>query len=660
MGYFITGATGFIGRFLLEKLAHRNGNLYCLVRSEAAAEKLQQTAANLNIAPERIHAVYGDITEPLLGLSAEQVQVLQGKITHFFHLAALYDLDAKTEVQIDANVAGTRNAIACAEKLKAGCFHHTSSIAAAGLYRGCFDETMFDQAEHLDSPYFLTKHLAERAVREECCIPWRIYRPGIVVGHSKTGEADRVNGPYFFFKFLQRIRNALPSWMPLLGIEGGRINIVPVDFVVNAMDHLAHLPDLDGQCFHLTDSRPFRTGEVLNIFSEAGHGPKMVLRFNSRLFNLIPGHLMGMLCNYPPVQRISHLLLAEYGIPASALSLINYPTRFDNRRTQKLLEPAGIRCPSLDSYAPQIWDYWERNLDPDLFIDQILHEQLHNKVVLLTGGSSGIGLATAIRLAPTGAHLLLVARKAEQLEEARAAVEQAGGRATCYICDLSDSAACDALIQRIHEEHHKVDVLINNAGRSIRRSVADSYDRFHDFERTMAINYFGALRLILGCLPKMDEQRNGHIINISSIGVLTNSPRFSAYVASKAALESFCRCAASEYSDRGVRFTTINMPLVKTPMIAPTRIYDTVPTLTPEDAANMVVDAIVHKPKRIATKLGIFGAVIHSLSPRMAEVIMNIAFRMFPDSADKGGELPDKSQQQEMIAFAAMLRGIHF
>lgn len=117
---------------------------------------------------------------------------------------------------------------------------------------------------------------------------------------------------------------------------------MPVDFVVNAMDHLAHLPDLDGQCFHLTDSRPFRTGEVLNIFSEAGHGPKMVLRFNSRLFNLIPGHLMGMLCNYPPVQRISHLLLAEYGIPASALSLINYPTRFDNRRTQKLLEPAGI------------------------------------------------------------------------------------------------------------------------------------------------------------------------------------------------------------------------------------------------------------------------------------------------------------------------------
>ena len=212
-------------------------------------------------------------------------------------------------------------------------------------------------------------------------------------------------------------------------------------------------------------------------------------------------------------------------------------------------------------------------------------------------------------MAAAGARVILVARGEEKLVETKKEIEAAGGRCWMYTADVSDLASCDALVARVLKEHGACDYLVNNAGRSIRRGVINSFDRFHDFERTMQLNYFGALRLIMGFLPKMIEQRHGHIINISSIGVLSNAPRFSAYVASKAALDSFSACAASEFLDKGINFTTINMPLVRTPMIAPTKMYENVPTLSPEQAADLVVEAIVYKPVRIATRLGIFGAI---------------------------------------------------
>jgi NAD(P)-dependent dehydrogenase (short-subunit alcohol dehydrogenase family) len=205
-------------------------------------------------------------------------------------------------------------------------------------------------------------------------------------------------------------------------------------------------------------------------------------------------------------------------------------------------------------------------------------------------------------------------------------------------------------------------VLVNNAGRSIRRSIELSYDRFHDFERTMQLNYFGALRLILGFLPSMSERRRGHIINISSIGVLSNAPRFSAYVASKAALDAFSRCAASEYADKNISFTIINMPLVKTPMIGPTKIYENVPTLTPEEAADLVVRAIIERPQRIATRLGIFAELLHLLVPKAYQVVLNTAFQLFPDSAAARGikEAKEEAPSSEQVAFAALMRGIHW
>ena len=265
-------------------------------------------------------------------------------------------------------------------------------------------------------------------------------------------------------------------------------------------------------------------------------------------------------------------------------------------------------------------------------------------------------------MADAGAILVIGARKLERLNEVAAALEKRGASVHAYQCDFADMEDADRFVKTVLDNHGHVDVLVNNAGRSIRRSLDLSFDRFHDFERTMQLNYFGSLRLIMGFAPKMLERRHGHVINISSIGVLTNAPRFSAYVASKSALDAFSRCAAAEWSDRNVTFTTINMPLVKTPMIAPTKIYDSVPTLTPDEAADMVAEAIVYRPKRVATRLGIFASVLHSLAPKMGEIVMNTGYRMFPDSpsaaGSKSGERPKVSSEQ--VAFAAIMRGIYW
>ncbi|WP_028108396.1 SDR family oxidoreductase [Ferrimonas futtsuensis] len=659
MSYFVTGATGLLGRQLIRRLLSGGDTLYCLVRDQAGQTRLEELAKELD-ATDQIHPIAGSLKDPALGLSDADRAELKGRIKHFIHLAAYNDFRRDGNEVVKANVQATEAALACAETLDAGCFHHLSSIAAAGLYRGCFDESMFSEAEQLTHPYFLSKHLCEKVVRQQPGISWRIYRSGIMVGDSQTGEANNIQGPYYFFKLLQKMRNALPSWFPLVGFEGGPLNIVPVDYVADAMAYLIRQPELEMQCFHLTDPRPYNAGQVLNLLSQAGHGPTLSLGLNLKLSSLLPQPWLQLASQYPPLVKLARRILGDYGIPQETLSLLNYPTRFDAQATQVLLRKAGISCPDLASYVVPLWDYWERNLDPDLFLDDTLRERLTNKVVLISGASSGIGRATALRLAPYGAKLLLVARSSERLAKTEKEVRELGGKALAFSCDLTDEQASDALMKRILGAHERVDLLINCAGRSIRRSVAASTERIHDYERTMAINYFGSLRLILGCLPAMAEAESGQVINISSIGVLTNAPRFSAYVASNAALESFCRCAAAEYSDLGVRFTTINMPLVDTPMIAPTQLYQAVPTLSAGQAADLIATAVVHRPKRIATRLGVVGAVMHALSPRLAEIVMNMLYRMFPESGEVQEEKLNYSQQQQMIGLAAMLRGIHF
>jgi thioester reductase-like protein len=663
MNHFVTGATGFIGRNLVERLLQREGTVFALVRAGSRG-RLEELRTAWGADGARIVPIAGDLSQPGLGVSEEDLLTLRGNVDHFFHLAAIYDMTAGDEAQEVANVEGTRHAVELARSIEAGCFHHVSSIAAAGLYRGEWREDMFEEAERLDThPYFRTKHESERVVREECTRPWRVYRPGIVVGDSRTGEIDKVDGPYYFFKLLQRARRVLPSWLPALGVEGGEINIVPVDFVAAAIDHIAHQPGLDGQAFHLTDPEPRTAGEVLNVFARVADAPQAALRLDSDITDPVTSMVRSGLRLFPPAKRVGSAALGELGIPAGILNYVSYPTSFDSSNARAALEGSGIEVPPLESYAARVWDYWERNLDPDLFKDRSLASAVRGKVVLITGASSGIGKATAVKVADAGGTVLLVARSEDKLEETKHEIESAGGLAHVHRCDLSDTDDIERMAEEVLAYHGQVDILVNNAGRSIRRSVELSYERFHDYQRTMQVNYFGAVRLILALLPSMQARKSGHIINVSSIGTQTNPPRFSAYVASKAALDAFSRVIASEVIDDGVNMTTIHMPLVRTPMIAPTRMYDMFPAITPEEAAELIAGAMISQPKKVATRLGTFGELLYAVAPKMSDRILNTAYKLFPESQaakGKAEQAPDRAPTTEAVAFAHLMKGVHW
>jgi NAD(P)-dependent dehydrogenase (short-subunit alcohol dehydrogenase family) len=661
VNYFVTGATGFIGRHLVERLLLRGGTIYVVVRP-GSRDRLDALRAQWGPGAERVVAVPGDLSQPDLGVAAETAAALRGRVDHLFHLAAIYDMSADPEALHAANVLGTRNLVSFANAIQAGRLHHVSSIAAAGRYPGVFREDMFDEAEDFRDPYSRSKHESEALVRAECERPWRVYRPGIVVGHSRTGEMDKIDGPYYFFKLIQRLRGALPAWLPLVGVEGGPVNLVPVDFVAAALDHIAHEPGLDGRCFHLVDPKPQSLGETLNLFARAAHAPEFALRVDARVANVVPAPLRSGLAKLPPVRRIADQVLADLGVPRSVLGFLDHPTRYDCREAAGALAGSGIEVPPLERYAHRLWDHWERELDPDLFRERSLRSAVAGKRVLITGASSGIGRAAARRIGEAGGVVLLVARSADKLRDLQQQIEKAGGVAHVHAADLASLESCEALVKEVTEQHGGVDVLINNAGRSIRRSLALSCERFHDFERTMQLNYFGALKLILGFLPGMRERKRGHFVNVSSIGVQTNVPRFSAYVASKAALDAFSRCAAGELVDDGVDITTIHMPLVRTEMIAPTRIYDAFPTLSVDEAAELICGALIDRPKRVSTRLGVFGQVAYALAPKAVDVVMNTAYRLFPDSAAARGERSATAEEPstEAVAFAHLIPGVHW
>jgi short-subunit dehydrogenase len=659
MRYFVTGATGFIGRHLVSELLEREGTIYVLVR-EGSRARLEELLSAWDAPPDRVVPVIGDLTAPGLAVSDADRERLQG-VDHFFHLAAIYDMSADEESNRRANVDGTRHAVELANDLNAGVFHHTSSIAVSGRYRGLFREDMFDEGQKLADPYSRTKFESEKLVRDEATVPWRVYRPAIVVGHSQTGEMDKIDGPYYFFKVIQKMRDLIPRWMPVVGLEGGKINVVPVDFVASAMDHIAHQPDLDGQAFHLTDPKPKSAGQLVNTFARAGHAPEATMRIDRQMMNVMPKGARSMIAQLPPVRRITDQLLGDFGIPREVLTYIDYPSDYDCRDAQRALEGTGIQVPALEAYADRLWDYWERNLDPDLFKDRSLRGAIEGKVVVITGASSGIGQALAMKVGEAGGVVALVARSEDKLNEIKGEIEELGGTATVHPADLSELDDADRLVEEVLREHGRVDVLVNNAGRSIRRSVANSYDRFHDYQRTMQLNYFGALKLIMGFLPTMRKRRSGHLINISSIGAQTNTPRFSAYVASKSALDAFSRSIASEIVDDNVFVTTVYMPLVRTPMIAPTGIYDAFPTASPDEAAELIVQAMIQKPKKVATRLGTFGEVLYALAPKSVDVILNTAYKLFPESAAaKGEKKKDAEVSSEGIAFAHLMRGVHW
>ncbi len=263
------------------------------------------------------------------------------------------------------------------------------------------------------------------------------------------------------------------------------------------------------------------------------------------------------------------------------------------------------------------------------------------KRVLVTGASSGIGEATARAVADRGGRLLLVARRVEELDRVAASIRSAGGAASTYPCDLTDETGVKSLVEDVLRDHGGVDMIVNNAGRSIRRSLAASWDRMHDFERTMEINYFAPVRLMLGLLPSMVEQGSGHVVNVLSWGVQVKAPKFTAYLASKTALDVFSRVAGRELYGDGVTFTNVRMPLVRTGMIGPTELYAKSPALSPEQAAERIVRALEDRPITVDTAVGRVAEVLNLALPRLSDALSYHVGRRFPDSKAATQHLAD-------------------
>jgi thioester reductase-like protein len=345
---FITGATGFIGRRLLDRLLRRGGEVHVLARRQSVA-KVQSLAQSLGAA-DRVRPVVGDLGKPMLGVEPAWLRDHEGAVEHVFHLAAVYDMEASEEANEVANVGGTRQTVAVANALRAGCLHHVSSVAAAGNYAGTFTEAMFDEGQPLPHPYHRTKFESERIAREESHVPWRVYRPAIVVGDSRTGEMDKVDGPYYLFGLIDA-SSALPGLLRLVAPRLGATNIVPVDYVAAAMDFLAHQPGLDGRAFHLVNPEPQPTVDVVNTFAALAGGPRLVGVLPRATFEL-------------PLRVgvVRDQVLPRLGIPAAALDHASFTCTFDSTATRQALAGSGIEVPPLDAYAPALWTYWKDHM----------------------------------------------------------------------------------------------------------------------------------------------------------------------------------------------------------------------------------------------------------------------------------------------------------
>lgn len=630
---FVTGGTGLIGRRAVEEFIGRGVAVTLMLRSsdsEPREQRLRALEAHAAQAGASLERVFGDLGEPGLGLDEAGVAAL-ARASDVLHAAALYDLSATDEQILAANDLGTRHLLdALSAAGFAGTLHHVSSIAVAGDFEGPFSEAMFDEGQGMPHAYHRSKRDAERRVRE-CDFAHRIYRPSSVVGDSLTGEMDKVDGIYFGFEGLRWLARNVPAWvrLPVPKIRG-RFNVVPVDYVAKALVHIALSEDVSGTVFHLVDPKPPRVEKLAAALLRAAGGPRLGPAIEPTLF----GGALTIAKGLPTVKELVTGLQEDGGVPRGALGALNLRVRFDDTNTAAALADSGIRCPRFEDYARPILRYYEDHLDPRSLRPGRYRAALTAKVVLVTGGSRGIGAEVARRAAAAGAKVLLVARGQEALDEVAGQIRADGGEAHVYPTDLSDYDAIDALVKKVLVDHGGVDVLVNNAARSIRRPISDALDRFHDYERTMGLNYFTPVRLTLGFLPSLRE-RGGHVSNVLTMGVLIPGPYFSAYLASKAALDSFGDSLAAELSHEDVSVSAIYLPLVATEMIAPTEEYkNRNDVMTTGEAAELVFDAVVDQRRRQMPGPAPFYALANRLSAGSTTRVLNLLSRIFPANGE--------------------------
>jgi NAD(P)-dependent dehydrogenase (short-subunit alcohol dehydrogenase family) len=421
--------------------------------------------------------------------------------------------------------------------------------------------------------------------------------------------------------------------------DTGRTNIVPVDYVVDALVELMHADGRDGQTFHLTAPKTIGLrGIYRGVAEEAGLPP---------LRGSLPGATATPFLRVSGRAKIARNMAAtQLGIPGEILDVVDLAPTFTATNTVEALQGTGIAVPEFASYAPKLWRYWADHLDPNRARRDDPAGPLVGKHVIITGASSGIGRASAIAIAERGATVFALARSADALDDLVAEIRAAGGQAHAFTCDVTDSTSVEHTVKDILGRFGHVDYLVNNAGRSIRRSISASTDRMHDYERVMAVNYFGAVRMVLALLPHWRERRFGHVVNVSSAGVPASSPKYSAYIPSKAALDAFAEVVGTETLSDHITFTSIHMPLVKTPMIAPSRRLNPMPPITAEHAAAMVVRGLVEKPARIDTPVGTLADVGMYFTPKLSRRVLHQLYLGYPDSAAARGLATDEVQQR--------------
>jgi thioester reductase-like protein/NADP-dependent 3-hydroxy acid dehydrogenase YdfG len=632
MRYVVTGGTGFIGRRVVSQILDRadDAEVWILVRRESLARFEQLASDGDHAWGDRAKPLVGSLTEPDLGLTEGAIAEL-GTVDHVVHCAAIYDLTAGEAAQRAANVDGTRAVITLARRLDA-TMHHVSSIAVAGTYRGTYTEDDFDVAQDLPTPYHQTKFEAEQLVRSSQGLRFRVYRPAVVVGDSRTGEMDKVDGPYYLFGLLAKLRR-LPSFTPMVLPDTGRTNIVPVDFVVDALVALMHADGRDGETFHLTAPKTIGLRGIYGGIAKAAGLPP--------LRGSLPGVTATPFLRATGRAKILRdMAVTQLGIPAEILDVVDLLPTFTSDNTSEALRGTGISVPEYATYAPKLWRYWAENLDPDRARRDDPAGPLVGKHVIITGASSGIGRASAIAVAERGATVFALARNAEALDDLVAEIRGAGWQAYAFTCDVTDSTSVEHTVKDIIGRFGYVDYLVNNAGRSIRRSVIASTDRLHDYERVMAVNYFGAVRMVLALLPHWRERQFGHVVNVSSAGVQARNPKYSSYLPTKAALDAFSDVVSTETLSDHITFTNIHMPLVRTPMIAPSRQLNPVPPISAEHAAAMVVRGLIEKPARIDTPLGTLADAGNYFLPKLSRRILHQLYLGYPDSAAARGVAP--------------------
>ncbi|TAM65012.1 SDR family oxidoreductase [Mycobacterium sp.] len=636
MRYVVTGGTGFIGRRVVSRLLETrpDAQVWVLVRRRSLGRFERLAAAWGDQWGERVKPLVAELPE--LDLTDEVLAEL-GEVDHVVHCAAIYDITAGEAEQSATNVEGTRAVIGLAQRLDA-TMHHVSSIAVAGDFRGEYTEDDFDVGQQLPTPYHQTKFEAELLVRSAPGLRYRIYRPAVVVGDSRTGEMDKVDGPYYFFGVLAKLA-VLPKLTPILLPDTGRTNIVPVDYVVDALVALLHAEGCDGRAFHLTAEKTVGLRGIYRGVAKAAGLPP--------LRGSLPRSVAAPVLKVRGRARVVRNMAAtQLGIPAQALDLVDLAPTFVSEKTRNILGGNGIRVPEFSSYAPRLWRYWAEHLDPDRARRDDPQGPLQGRHVIITGASSGIGRASAIAIAERGATVFALARNGAALDQLVAEIRANGGVAHAFTCDITDSASVEHTVKDILGRFEHVDYLVNNAGRSIRRSVVNSTDRLHDYERVMAVNYFGAVRMVLALLPHWRERRFGHVVNVSSAGVQARNPKYSSYLPTKAALDAFSDVVGSEVLSDHITFTNIHMPLVRTPMIVPSHRLNPVPAISPERAAAMVVRGLVEKPARIDTPLGTLAEAGNYFAPRTSRRILHQLYLGYPDSAAARGQAANPAPAQ--------------